>query len=161
MTIGVKNKDNRQWRIALYSKLVKLGFKQKPSFLCEDGYIVISPEKEFYNVPKHKFDAFMFDGFLTYEARNEVEFIEKAKEIFLTPNIMAKEKNVKQKLPTVEEFLLKKESEQEPCRDNIKEWIVEFAKLHVTEAIEKASKGFKNADNIRYIKKCYPLDGIV
>lgn len=82
--LGVKNKDNRKWRIALYSKLVKIGFKQKPSILCEDGYIVISPEKEFYNVPKHKFDAFMFDGFLTYEVRNEVEFIEKAKEIFLT-----------------------------------------------------------------------------
>ena len=84
MMIGIKNKDNRIWRENLYAKLVKIGFKQKPSMLCADGYIVISPEKEFYNVPKHKFDAFMFDGFLMHEARNEVEFAEKAKEIFLT-----------------------------------------------------------------------------
>ena len=82
--IGVKNKDNRQWRNNLYSKLSKIGFKQKPSILYTDGYIVISPEKEFYNVPKYQFDAFMFDGFLMHEARNEVEFIEKAREIFLT-----------------------------------------------------------------------------
>jgi hypothetical protein len=50
-------------------------------------------------------------------------------------------------------------SENDECTST--EMMIEFAKIHVTEAIEKASKGFKNPDNIRYVKKCYPLDGIV
>jgi hypothetical protein len=45
--------------------------------------------------------------------------------------------------------------------EKIEKYAIDFAKRHVEEVVEKASKGFKNPDNIRYIKKCYPLDGIV
>ena len=80
---------------------------------------------------------------------------------FLTPKIMntKKEKIVKEKLPTAKELFDKMLSENVEVTST--EMMIAFAKLHVSEAIEKASKGFKNPDNIRYVKKCYPLDGIV
>ncbi len=69
------------------------------------------------------------------------------------------------KIPPAETFILNKKQELEfniaPTPKQVEEWLIEFAKLHVAEAIEKASKGFKNADNVRYVKKCYPLEGIV
>ena len=83
---------------------------------------------------------------------------------FLFTNKMEskKEKIVKEKLPTAEEFLKNSNATGMAFnREAIQEAMIEFAKLHVAEAIEKASKGFKNPDNIRFVKKCYPLDGIV
>ena len=75
---------------------------------------------------------------------------------FLTPKIM---NTKKEKLPTAKELFDKMIGENVEVTST--EMMIAFAKLHVSEAIEKASKGFKNPDNIRYVKKCYPLDGIV
>lgn len=75
-----------------------------------------------------------------------------------------KEKIVKEKLPTAEELWAKHFGGlhyDDITPEKEQKYAIEFAKLHVAEAIEKASKGFKNPDNIRFVKKCYPLDSIV
>jgi len=79
--IGLKKIENRQKRLLFYVKLDKLGFKHKPSTSI-NGYIVISPNKEYYQIEWNQFDVFMFEGHYMYEARNESEFIKLAKQFF-------------------------------------------------------------------------------
>ena len=38
--------------------------------------------------------------------------------------------------------------------------MIEFAKIHLTEAFEQISKKFKNVNNIRAIKETYSLDNV-
>lgn len=78
--IGIKNRSNKQWRLKMYSKLEKLGYKHKPSLSFGD-YLIINPKKEFELVNKNKFDVFMFDNCIMFEARNEKEFFEKLNKI--------------------------------------------------------------------------------
>lgn len=69
----IRNRDNRQWRYNLYSKLRKIGLTQVPSDnLMGDGYIIISPRDTFYI--KREIDAFEFDGYFIVEAKTEKEF---------------------------------------------------------------------------------------
>ena len=72
--IGIKNRDNKQWRLKIFKNLEKLGFKHIPHPSNIDGYIIISPNKEVYAINFNSFDAFMFKGHIMYEARNEKEF---------------------------------------------------------------------------------------
>jgi hypothetical protein len=46
------------------------------------------------------------------------------------------------KVITIDNFLNEKEKENEPTKANIKEWMIEFAKLHVNEALKQASEKF-------------------
>lgn len=44
---------------------------------------------------------------------------------------------------------------------NVKDAMIEFAKLKVTEALHETSEHFKNPENVSYIKNHYSLDKIV
>lgn len=44
--------------------------------------------------------------------------------------------------------------------EKIQKYAIEFAKLHVEEALKITSKKFKNPDNIRAILKTYSLDNV-
>ena len=71
--IGIRNKNNRQWRLRMYSKLKKLGYKHKPS-LSYGQYLIINPNKEFELISNDIFDAFIFSNHIMYEAINEEDF---------------------------------------------------------------------------------------
>lgn len=60
---------------------------------------------------------------------------------------------------TAQELFDKMLSENEECTST--EMMIEFAKIHVLEAIKTAQKGFEESDNIKYIKNCYPIKNIV
>jgi hypothetical protein len=68
--------------------------------------------------------------------------------------------------PTAENFMINKLNEKEPNSNTppapkeIEQWMIEFAQIHLAEAFDQISKKFKNADNIRAIKKTYPLDNV-
>ena len=63
--IGIKNTDDRSKRGMMYSKLEKMGFTHKPHPSNDGGYLIVSPNKEFYNVHKNTFDTFMFPDHLS------------------------------------------------------------------------------------------------
>jgi hypothetical protein len=68
--------------------------------------------------------------------------------------------------PTAENFIINKLNETQtnlntpPSAKEVEEWMIEFTKIHLSEAFEQISKKFKNADNIRAIKKTYPLNSV-
>ena len=73
--VGIKNRNNKRWRISLFYKLDKLGFSHIPSpSLLGNGYIIITPDMEYKTVHDHQFDIFMFPSHYMYEARNEKDF---------------------------------------------------------------------------------------
>lgn len=71
---GIKVKADKSKTRRILSKLAKLGYTRKPSAFTYDGVIIITPDKECELIPLGKFDTFMFDGYIMYEARNEEEF---------------------------------------------------------------------------------------
>jgi len=65
----------------------------------------------------------------------------------------------KKEVITAKDIFDKMLVENEECTST--EMMIEFAKIHVSLAIEEAKKGFKNPDNIRYLKNCYSLENII
>ena len=71
---GIKTGANKAKRKRIYAKLAKLGYTHRPGASTYNGVIVITPTKECELIPLSKFDTFMFDGYIMYEARDEEEF---------------------------------------------------------------------------------------
>jgi len=72
---------------------------------------------------------------------------------------MGKERTI----PTAQNFIVNKFKEKNNCPptpEQVEDWLIEFAKMHVKEALEITSKKFKNTDNIRAVLKTYPLENI-
>lgn len=61
-------------------------------------------------------------------------------------------------VPTAKEIFDKMLLENDECTST--EMMIEFAKLHVEEALKITSKKFKNPDNIRAVLKTYSLDNV-
>ena len=68
--------------------------------------------------------------------------------------------------PTAENFLINKLNQTQPNTNTpptpkqVEEWMIEFTKIHLTEAFEQISKKFKNVHTIRAIKETYSLDNV-
>lgn len=71
---------------------------------------------------------------------------------------MKKEKEEKKEIPTAKQLFDSMLEDDEGTTST--EMMRKFAEIHVEEALLQASKKFKNADNIRFIKKAYPLTNI-
>lgn len=70
-------------------------------------------------------------------------------------------------IPTAENFIINKLNEVQPKTNlpptpkQVEEWMIEFTKIHLTEAFTDISKKFKTPENIRAVLKTYSLDNVV
>lgn len=78
--IGIKNHDNKAWRLNIYSKLEKIGYKHKPNVSNTSGYIVTLNNEEFSTICTELFDWGYYLPHQMYEARDEKEFLKLAKQ---------------------------------------------------------------------------------